>query len=340
MNTQLVEIQPRELKFVFEVKKQSSAAVHLLNATDQYVAFKVKTTSPKRYCVRPNVGIIKPKSTYDFTVTMQAQKSAPSDMQCKDKFLIQSTVVPYGTSEEEITSSMFAKESPKYIEETKLRVILTSAPSSPVKQAASIVSKQEPSYEFLMPKEPDSHVLLPVNGVNKQEPHYETPIPKDTLQNGVDNSLPPNLLMKPVEAVKIVKNTEESIHVKVTDSENSIPVKDEVFYADRDDKLKQVRDLEEVKSKLMQEIEDLRSKISAMDLELVEAEYTIEKLKVEKSNAIREKEILKQDMVTVKQDLATSSPKSGVRKVQVGFPPLFVCMVALISLMIGIFYRA
>lgn len=88
----------------------------------------------------------------------------------------------------------FAKEIPKYIEETKLRVILTSAPSSPVKQAASIVSKQEPSYEFLMPKEPDSHVLLPVNGVNKQEPHYETPIPKDTLQNGVDNSLPPNLV--------------------------------------------------------------------------------------------------------------------------------------------------
>lgn len=37
---------------------------------------------------------------------------------------------------------------------------------------------------------------------------------------------------------------------------------------------------------------------------------------------------------------ATSSPKSGARRIQVGFPPLFVCMVALISLMIGIFYRA
>lgn len=76
--------------------------------------------------------------------------------------------------------------------------------------------------------------------------------------------------MKPVEAVKIVKNMEESISVKVTDSEKSVPVKDEVFYADRDDKLKQVKDLEEVKSKLMKEIEDLRSKVSAMDLELVE----------------------------------------------------------------------
>lgn len=35
----------------------------------------------------------------------------------------------------------------------------------------------------------------------------------------------------------------------------------------------------------------------------LQAGYTIEKLKVEKSNAIREKEILKQDMVTLKQDL-------------------------------------
>lgn len=39
-------------------------------------------------------------------VTMQAQRTAPSDMQCKDKFLIQCTVVPFGTSEEEIPPSM------------------------------------------------------------------------------------------------------------------------------------------------------------------------------------------------------------------------------------------
>jgi hypothetical protein len=39
-------------------------------------------------------------------VTMQAQRVAPPDMQCKDKFLIQSTVVPYGTTEEDITSDM------------------------------------------------------------------------------------------------------------------------------------------------------------------------------------------------------------------------------------------
>lgn len=37
---------------------------------------------------------------------MQAQKSAVPEMQCKDKFLIQTTVVPFGTTEEEITPGM------------------------------------------------------------------------------------------------------------------------------------------------------------------------------------------------------------------------------------------
>jgi hypothetical protein len=39
-------------------------------------------------------------------VTMQAQRTAPPDMNCKDKFLILSTVVPYGTTEDDITSDM------------------------------------------------------------------------------------------------------------------------------------------------------------------------------------------------------------------------------------------
>ncbi|KAL8467582.1 hypothetical protein ACS0TY_030998 [Phlomoides rotata] len=35
----------------------------------------VKTTSPKKYCVRPNVGIIKPNSTYDFTVCVEGTRA-------------------------------------------------------------------------------------------------------------------------------------------------------------------------------------------------------------------------------------------------------------------------
>ena len=36
---------------------------------------------------------------------MQAQREAPPDMICRDKFLIQSTVVPVGTAAEDITSA-------------------------------------------------------------------------------------------------------------------------------------------------------------------------------------------------------------------------------------------
>lgn len=45
------------------------------------------------------------------TVTMQAQREAPPDMMCRDKFLIQSTVVPVGTSDEDITASMVSVSS-------------------------------------------------------------------------------------------------------------------------------------------------------------------------------------------------------------------------------------
>lgn len=39
---------------------------------------------------------------------MQAQKEAPPDMQCRDKFLLQSAVVSSGTSTKDVTSEMVA----------------------------------------------------------------------------------------------------------------------------------------------------------------------------------------------------------------------------------------
>lgn len=178
MNKQLLEIQPKELKFIFELKKQSSCSVRLTNNTHHYIAFKVKTTSPKKYCVRPNVGIILPKSTCDFNVTMQAQAVAPPDMVCKDKFLIQSTVVPVGTTDEDITASMFAKDDGRYIQENKLRVILISPPNSPV--------------------------LSPINGVLKQGPTYESSSLKDPVFSKFEILTPPHTVSKNVEGSKLV----------------------------------------------------------------------------------------------------------------------------------------
>ncbi|KAG9452381.1 hypothetical protein H6P81_005285 [Aristolochia fimbriata] len=133
----LLGIHPTELKFPFELKKQSSCSLQLTNKTDQYVAFKVKTTNPKKYCVRPNTGIILPGTTCDVTVTMQAQKEAPPDMQCKDKFLLQSVTVNFGATTKDITTEMFNKDAGKVVEEFKLRVIYIPAnPPSPVPEGS------------------------------------------------------------------------------------------------------------------------------------------------------------------------------------------------------------
>ncbi|KAI3501744.1 hypothetical protein L1887_29736 [Cichorium endivia] len=130
-----------------EIKKQSTSSVHLSNISDEYVAFKVKTTSPKRFCVRPNSGIVSPKSECSFTVTMQGLRSHPSEVECKDKFLIQSTVVDSGTKEEEITVDLFSKSSGKYVEEKKLRVVLISKEDSPVEEHKNKELEKEPSSE-------------------------------------------------------------------------------------------------------------------------------------------------------------------------------------------------
>jgi hypothetical protein len=114
-----------------ELKKQISSSLRLINSSDSYVAFKVKTTSPKKYCVRPNNGIVLPQSSADVTVTMQAQREAPPDMQCKDKFLVQSVVAPDGSSPKDVSPELFSKESGKEVHEAKLRVLYVSPPQPP-----------------------------------------------------------------------------------------------------------------------------------------------------------------------------------------------------------------
>ncbi|CAL5211132.1 unnamed protein product [Lathyrus oleraceus] len=128
---ELLQIHPQELQFPFELRKQISCSLQLSNKSDNYVAFKVKTTNPKKYCVRPNNGVVLPRSTCDVTVTMQGQKEAPPDMQCKDKFLLQSVVASPGATTKDITPEMFNKESGYEVDERKLRVVYVAPPQPP-----------------------------------------------------------------------------------------------------------------------------------------------------------------------------------------------------------------
>ncbi|XP_023759309.1 vesicle-associated protein 1-1 isoform X2 [Lactuca sativa] len=135
---ELLSVEPQELEFPFELKKQISCSMQLTNKTNNHVAFKVKTTNPKKYCVRPNTGVVLPYASCDVIVTMQAQKEAPPDMQCKDKFLLQSAVATPGISPKDITPELFSKDSGNQVEECKLKVNYVSPhqPPSPVREGS------------------------------------------------------------------------------------------------------------------------------------------------------------------------------------------------------------
>ncbi|KAF5385665.1 hypothetical protein D9757_005475 [Collybiopsis confluens] len=67
-------------------------ALTISNPHAQPIAFKVKTTAPKLYCVRPNSGRIEPGASVEVSVMLQPLKEEPPlNAKCKDKFLIQST---------------------------------------------------------------------------------------------------------------------------------------------------------------------------------------------------------------------------------------------------------
>ncbi|KAL5212695.1 hypothetical protein ABZP36_023542 [Zizania latifolia] len=133
MSNTLLRIYPSELKMPFELKKQNSGCMELVNKTDQHVAFKVKTTNPRKYSVRPTTGVVPPRGSCVITVSMQAPKEIPADYHCKDKFLVQSVVVKEGTALKDIHTDMFSKEPGKIVEEFKLRVVYIPAnPPSPV----------------------------------------------------------------------------------------------------------------------------------------------------------------------------------------------------------------
>ncbi|XP_023739024.1 probable receptor-like protein kinase At5g59700 [Lactuca sativa] len=116
-------LHPSKLKFPLELKKHSLCSLHLTNKTDQFIAFKIQTTTPLECNVRPNNGIILPRSVCNITVIKRAVKEAPPGMMCKSKFKVKAVVAPNGATTNNITNRMFDKEENKVVEEFTLRAI-------------------------------------------------------------------------------------------------------------------------------------------------------------------------------------------------------------------------
>ncbi|CAM0884780.1 unnamed protein product [Alopecurus aequalis] len=104
---ELLDIDPIELHFPFEINKEISCSLHLTSTKDDYVAFHIELPSTRHYIIEPNRGIVPPQSKTDVMVTLQAQKQVPNDMLGKDEFVLRCTIVNDGLKVENITKDMF-----------------------------------------------------------------------------------------------------------------------------------------------------------------------------------------------------------------------------------------
>uniref|UniRef100_A0A914XWU5 Major sperm protein n=1 Tax=Panagrolaimus superbus TaxID=310955 RepID=A0A914XWU5_9BILA len=124
--------------------------LRLDNPSDTIVYFKVKTTAPKHYCVRPNSGVIKPGSSAEISVLLQPVDD-PSVLEregAKHKFMIQSA---YATNDVTPVDEFWKSITSADVMDSKLRVVFSSAGdgyATPAAHAATttIPPMQQPSH--------------------------------------------------------------------------------------------------------------------------------------------------------------------------------------------------
>ncbi|MCJ1459054.1 phosphatidylinositol-binding protein scs2 [Mycoblastus sanguinarius] len=128
-----VTLDPPELGFRRPFTHEVTQLLRLRNPTNDPIAFKVKTTAPKQYCVRPNSGRIEVGSEVEVQVLLQAMREdPPPDARCRDKFLVQSVAITPERDLGNVTAiwQNVEKVAKGSIEERKIRVVFLPVDSA------------------------------------------------------------------------------------------------------------------------------------------------------------------------------------------------------------------
>uniref|UniRef100_A0A0K8TDJ6 Vesicle-associated membrane protein-associated protein B n=1 Tax=Lygus hesperus TaxID=30085 RepID=A0A0K8TDJ6_LYGHE len=141
---QILSIDPQtELKFVGPFNVMSSTYLKLNNPTDNHVLFKIKTTAPKKYCVRPNSGIVDPKGTVHVQVCLQPFTFDPNEKN-KHKFMVQTLLFnPQGGIDAE---TAWKEAKPENLMDTKLKCVfeLPTSETGSTKKTTSTTNEASP----------------------------------------------------------------------------------------------------------------------------------------------------------------------------------------------------
>lgn len=238
-----VEIDPVELGFHRPFKQEVSETLRIRNPNRIPIAFKVKTTAPKQYCVRPNSGRIEPGKEVDVTVLLQAMKQEPPlDAKCRDKFLVQSVAV---TADKEFTNSGAIWQNvddaeKSFVQEKKIRVVFlppadgSGAAATPLRNGVNGISSHEtpdtapPAYSNRSPSPEEAYTpatRMSTNIVGPVSKIEEEPAANKHLGDAKASSTNPatsGALASAASAVGASPETLEALKAKLADAQATI----------------------------------------------------------------------------------------------------------------------
>lgn len=87
-----MDISPKDVVFSPPFEEVNHTTIKLTNTTNHPLIYKVKTTSPTVYCVRPNASTVEAGKSKEIQITRQS-KPVTQGEQSKDKFMILSAAV-------------------------------------------------------------------------------------------------------------------------------------------------------------------------------------------------------------------------------------------------------
>jgi len=117
---------PVELSFTGPFDKAVTSSMRLRNPGDRKVCFKIKTTAPKRYCVKPNSGVVDPAQELKIAVSLQPFDYDPAEKN-KHKFMVQSMFAPDGEIDQE---KLWKEADSNEMMDSKLKCVFVMPPGS------------------------------------------------------------------------------------------------------------------------------------------------------------------------------------------------------------------
>nr|XP_061841548.1 vesicle-associated membrane protein-associated protein B-like isoform X2 [Nerophis lumbriciformis] len=115
---QVLLLEPQhELRFRGPFTDVVTSTLKLTNPTDRNVCFKVRTTAPRRYCVRPNNGIMDAGTSILLSVMLQPFDYDPNE-KSKHKFMVLSMLAPHDMTDME---GVWKDAKPEELMDSRLR---------------------------------------------------------------------------------------------------------------------------------------------------------------------------------------------------------------------------